>query len=258
MSSAQVTNIDVAYPEAGDLHLRLGVGACRLRITPGEGGAWVTGSYRDPSGALPPRVHLEGGTARITQEYNVAEVFGLFSGVPSFDLALGKARPYSLAVESGASDNALDLGGLPLDRLTVRQGAGRMEIDFSAPNPHPMSHLDVAAGAGEMRVRNLANANCADVNIEGGAALYRLNFGGTLQRDTRARVSTGMSSVEILVPATTAARISSESLLGGLDVGDGFMKREGAFWTEAALAGRTPVLTIRVNVALGALSIRTG
>jgi hypothetical protein len=35
------------------------------------------------------------------------------------------------------------------------------------------------------------------------------------------------------------------------------MKKEGAFWTEAAMAGKTPVLTIHANVAIGALSLRT-
>jgi hypothetical protein len=35
------------------------------------------------------------------------------------------------------------------------------------------------------------------------------------------------------------------------------MKREGAFLTEAALAGKTPVLTVRVALSLGALRIAT-
>lgn len=70
------------------------------------------------------------------------------------------------------------------------------------------------------------------------------------------RISTAVSSVEISVPAATAARIYPESLMGGLDVGDGFMKKEGAFWTEAALAGETPALAIHTNVALGALRLR--
>jgi hypothetical protein len=34
------------------------------------------------------------------------------------------------------------------------------------------------------------------------------------------------------------------------------MKKEGAFWTEAALAGKRPVLTIRTSVALGSLRLQ--
>jgi hypothetical protein len=41
-----------------------------------------------------------------------------------------------------------------------------------------------------------------------------------------------------------------------VDVGDGFTKREGAFWTEAWSAGDKPLLTIRAGVRLGALQLR--
>ena len=253
-----VTEINVAYPETGDLHLRIGVGACRLKIRPGEGEAWVTGTYDDPTGTLPAKILQEGGTVRITQERNWADVFGWFGGAPTFDLALGKARPYMLTLESGASENTFDLGGLPISRLAVKHGAGKVDINFSTPNPQAMSLFSISAGAGGMEVKNLANANLAEMNIEGGAASYKFDFGGTLQRNAHVKISTGLSSVDIYVPASTAAKITSESLVGGLDLGDGFTKKEGAFWTEAALAGDTPVLTIHTSVALGALRLRTG
>lgn len=253
-----VTKINVAYPETGDLHLRIGVGACRLKIRPGEGEAWVTGTYDDPTGTLPAKILQKGGTVRITQEPNWADLFGWSGGAPTFDLALGKARPYMLTLESGASENTFDLGGLPISRLAVKHGAGKVDINFSAPNPQAMSLLSISAGAGGMEVKNLANANLAEMSIEGGAASYKFDFGGTLQRNAHVKISTGLSSVDIHVPASTAAKITSESLVGGLDLGDGFTKKEGAFWTEAALAGDTPVLTIHTSIALGALRLRTG
>ena len=65
-----------------------------------------------------------------------------------------------------------------------------------------------------------------------------------------------LSGVDIEVPASTAAKIVAETTLGSVDVGDGFTKREGAFLTESALAGRTPLLTIRAGVRLGSLKLR--
>jgi hypothetical protein len=120
-----------------------------------------------------------------------------------------------------------------------------------------MSLLDLDAGAVSIEMKNLANANFAEMSIDGGAAAYKFDFGGTLQRDAHVKISTGMSSVEIHVPASTAAKITTESVLGGLNVGDGFTKREGAFWTRAALDGKTPVLTIHASITLGGLNIRT-
>jgi hypothetical protein len=257
MSNPSTSVISIPYPEAGDLHLRVGVGACRLRIAPGEGDTWVTGSYDDPSGSLPYKISQEGGTVRIGQERNWADMFNLFgSKAPRFELRLGNARSYMLTIETGASESNLDLGGLPVTRLEIKTGAGKMDLDFSAPNPQAMSLLNVSAGATAMEFSNLANANFSEMFVEGGAASYRFDFGGTPRQNAHVRVSTGVSSVDFRFPPFVAAKITPESMLGGVDIGDGYTKKEGAFWTEAAVRGETPVITVRTNVALGQLSMR--
>jgi hypothetical protein len=257
MSNPSTSVISIPYPEAGDLHLRIGVGACRLRIVPGEGDAWVAGSYDDPSGSLPYRVTQEGGTVRLSQERNWSDIFNLFgTRAPRFELRLGNARSYMLTIETGASESSLDLGGLPISRFEIKTGAGKMDLDFSAPNPQTMSLLNVSAGATAMEFENLANANFSEMFVEGGAASYRFDFGGTLRQNAHVRVSTGVSSVDLRFPAFTAAKITPESMLGGVDIGDGYTKKEGAFWTEAAVRGETPVITVRTNVALGSLAMR--
>jgi hypothetical protein len=159
-------------------------------------------------------------------------------------------------VETGASEFDLDLGGVPLSRLMVRQGAGKFELDFSVPNPHPMELFDVSSGAAGIELENLANANFGEMSLSGGAAGYELDFGGELLRDAQVSIETGMSGVEVSVPASTAARIVAETTLGSVDVGDGFTKREDAFLTEGALSAATPVLAIRAGVRLGSLRLR--
>ncbi len=258
MDATNPTNINVPFPEVGSLHLKIRVGACRLRTTPGDGAAWVVGTYHDPTGTLPARIEQEGGNVTITQEYRTAEWWNLLGGnTPRFDLALGKAKAYMLTLEVGASESSVDLGGLPITRLLIKQGAGKADFDFSAPNPQPMSLLDLDAGAVGIEMKNLANANFAEMSVDGGAASYQFDFGGVLVREAHVRITTGMSSVEIRVPASSAARITTESFLGGLDVGDGLTKQEGAFWTQAALAGGTPVLTIHASITMGGLQLRT-
>ena len=140
--------------------------------------------------------------------------------------------------------------------LTVSQGAGRFNLDFSAPNPQPMRLLEVLGGAASIALENLANANFARMHLDGGAASYELDFGGRLSQPAEVMVETGLSGVEIAVPGSTAAKIIAETTVGSVDVGDGFTKREGAFLTGAAMAGEQPLLTIRAGVRLGALQIR--
>lgn len=249
--------IDVEFPDEAALHLTVGVGACRLRITPSEeAGKWVSGTYEDPTGSMPYKVTREGGSVRITQKQGLGTLKSPFSGLPSMNLKLGKNKPYSLTVESGASESAVDLGGLPVTLLAIKKGAGKAEFDFSYPNPAEMDKLDIDAGAVSLAMTNLANANFTEMSLSGGAASYELDFGGELQRDANARISSGVSTVKVLVPASTPVKIVPGSVLGGLDIGDGLTKKEGAFWTEAAISGKTPVLYISANVTLGTLVLK--
>ena len=54
-----------------------------------------------------------------------------------------------------------------------------------------------------------------------------------------------------------AAKITTHTSLGDLNVGDGFTTREGGFWTRAALDGAGPVLTLEASSAVGSLKLRT-
>ncbi len=247
--------IEIPFPESNSPHMKIRVGACKLQIGPGSG-AWVSGTYSDTSGTR-AKIEQEGGNARITQDFVGSGWSSLLRGsIPRFDLRLGRAKPYLFSLETGASDSTIDLGGLPITRLVLKQGAGRTTFDFSAPNPEPMSLFDVHAGAVALEMKNLANANFTEMRLEGGAASYKFDFSGALARDGHVQIDTGMSTVEIRVPGSTAARVGAECALGHLEIGDGLTKREGLLWTETALAGKTPVLTIHANVTMGALLVR--
>jgi len=251
------TDIRIPFFETAERHLTIRVGACRLQITRGGGSDWVVGTYDDPTGTLPCHVQTSAGFARISQEPRVSAVMGLRRGVPTFNLALGASQPYTLTIETGASDSEFELGGLPLQRLSLKIGAGKNVLRFLEPNPQPLSVLDIDAGAGSFELRDLANANFTDLSVDGGAAAFVCDFGGSLRRDASAHISAGMSTVAIAVPQDTAARISAESVLGQISAGDGFITREGGYWTRAATEGGTPVLAIRVSVALGTVSLTT-
>lgn len=250
------TEINVSFPDAENLHLRLSIGACRLRIVPDDGAQWVTGSYDDPSNAIPLRISEEGSVVRISQDFNWPATFGTLNRPPTFDLKLGKGKPYLLSVEGGAMESEIDLGGVPLRGLTVKYGAGKQEFDFSAPNPEVMEQLTISAGAAAFEMERLGNANFAQMKLDGGAASFELNFGGVLQRNAEVKINTGMASVELEIPRSTAAKITTDAVLGGVEVGDGFMKKEGAFWNESALAGTTPVLSVDAHVVMGAIQLK--
>jgi hypothetical protein len=252
------TPIRVAYPALGNTHLRIALGACRFKARPGQGEEWVAGTYNDPTDRRPLRIIEEEASVTITEaEPSFERIPAVFGGVPRYEVELGKKRPFALTIETGASDFELDLGGIPLSRLMVRQGAGKFELGFPQPNPEPMELIDVSTGAAGIELENLANANFSEMRLSGGAATYELDFGGVLLREAWVSIETGLSGVVVSVPTSTAASVAAETTLGSVDVGDGFMKREGTFLTEAALKGDDPVLRIRAGVRLGSLQLRT-
>jgi hypothetical protein len=72
-----------------------------------------------------PRIFEEGASVTITEEEPSYErISAAFGGVPRYELRLGKQRPFALTIVTGARDFDLDLGGVPLSGLMVRQGAG--------------------------------------------------------------------------------------------------------------------------------------
>jgi hypothetical protein len=250
------TDISIPYPQVERARLRVSLGPCRLHIASGGAPAFVSGSYDDPTGLLPLQVTQGSEQVSLSQSTHLGSL-GRLTQAPSLELRLGDSAPFELTVEGGANDSVLEMGGLPVSQLTIRQGAGRSSVDFATPNPTEMTALEVASGGVAMDMRNLANANFAAMTVSGGAASYRLQFGGVLRRDGEVRLNTGVSALEVVVPAATPARISSSSVMGGLDVGDGFVTREGAFWNETAVAGRSPLLRIAITSMFGAVRLRT-
>src|ERR671916_3489492 len=105
------TPIDVAYPAAEDLLLRVAIGACRFRARPGEGDAWVAGTYHDPSDRRPTRIVEEGSSVTITEEEPSFErISAVFGGVPRYELRLGRRKAFAPPPQTRASELDPDLG----------------------------------------------------------------------------------------------------------------------------------------------------
>ena len=87
--ATNVTQINATFPDAADKHLRLSLGACKLKAMAGDGAALVSGTYDPGETGVPVQVEQDGGTVRIKQDYKSFFPFGWFSTPPKFDLTLG-------------------------------------------------------------------------------------------------------------------------------------------------------------------------
>jgi hypothetical protein len=248
------TPIRAPFPEDGHARLRLRLGACRLVLRPGGSEPWVEGVYRDPSGEEPIHLHVDGPELTIRQQHTVSSTFGLVHGTPTCELALGTGTPFHLAIDTGASDASLDLGGVSLTGIEVRSGAGRIDLSIATPNPVDADEVSFKVGAGALNAKGLGNLAADQIRVEAGAAALDLDLRGELRRPLSGRIATGLAGVSITLPDDRPVRVTSDARLGGIDLGDGFLTRDGAITTPV---DGDPVVSLHAVVALGNLRLRS-
>ncbi len=254
--SETVQPISIDYPSGeGTPKLRLTLAPIRLRLTAADQETWLTGSFTDPTGQMPLNVQTDGSNLRITSSKNVT-AFRRFKA-PVLELTISTRRPFELSMDLGASDQTqVDLGGLPIIETDIKLGAGQARFTCSRPNPQESNTFSLKAGAADLSLSGLGNTNARKMEIDSGAASVTADFGGQLRRDMDASIRTGMAAAEVIVPKTTAARIRTKTALSGIDVGDGFTVKDGAFSTLAYIGGQQPVLTIDLQSALGSVALK--
>jgi hypothetical protein len=227
------------------------MGAGELRID-GGGEGLVSGEIKYNVADWEPRVTTEANGNVTIKQGQSDEFSGLPDGnvVNKWNLALGDA-PMNLTVEAGAFEGTLNLGGVPLRNLTIKNGASDSTVTFEAANPEEMDKLVAEAGAASLTLSGLANANFSEMEFNGGVGDYVLDFSGTLQRDATVKISSGVSSLRVIVLSGTAAAIT---VTGGLND----VSTEGT-WTVTNDVYSTgavgPTLTIDIQMGVGSLTL---
>ena len=243
-------SIEIADPESDETRLTLSFGAGQLTLSPDPHGAnLVEGTAVYNVADLKPRIQKNGDSIEIRQ--------GDFKSLPFFedmknewDLRLSDS-PLDLTLEAGAYEGTLELGGLALKSLTVRDGASHVDLSFQEPNQTEMSVLRYETGASDVKLTGLANANFSTLAFSGGAGNYTLDFGGELQRDAVVTVNSGVGNVSLIVPEGIQADVTVESAAVNINHGSGW-SQNGQKYTQD---GSGPTLTIVVKMAAGNLVI---
>ncbi|HSL30641.1 MAG TPA: toast rack family protein, partial [Anaerolineales bacterium] len=200
-------SISVADPESDETRLSLEFGAGTLRLSPGAENL-VDGTVVYNVDDLKPEIEKDGNRIELRQ--------GDLNGLPPFDefindwdLHLGDA-PLDLAIQAGAYEGNMELGGLALRSLTVRDGASDVELSFKEPNQTKMSILRYETGASKVTLTGLANANFSTLTFSGGAGNYTLDFSGELQRDAVVTIEAGFGDLSLVIPEDVDAAITVE------------------------------------------------
>lgn len=243
-------SITVADPRSDETRLSISFGAGELTLSPAsEGENLVDGTAIYNVEDLKPIIQKSGSSIEIRQ--------GDFKSLPLFedmknewDLKLSDT-PLDLALEAGAYEGHLELGGLALKSLTVQDGASHVDLSFTEPNQTEMSVLRYETGASDVRLTGLANANFSTLTFSGGAGNYTLDFSGELQRDAVVTVESGLGNLSLIVPEDVDAVVTVESAAVNINHASGW-QQNGQKYTQN---GSGPTLTILIKMAAGNLVI---
>jgi uncharacterized protein DUF2154 len=240
--------LTIADPKSDETHLTLSFGAGKLTLSPGAKNL-VDGTAVYNVKELKPEIQKNGSSIEIKQ--------GDFHSLPPFkdmknewDLQVGDT-PLDLTVQAGAYEGNLELGGLALKSLTVRDGAAHVDVSFQEPNQTEMSLLRYETGASDVKLSGLANANFSALTFSGGAGNYTLDFSGELQRDATVTVESGLGNLSLIIPQDANAAITVEGTAVNISSGSGWTQN-GQKYTQS---GSGPSLTILVKMAAGNLVI---
>jgi hypothetical protein len=242
-------SITVADPESDETRLSLNFGAGELKLSSGAEGL-VEGTALYNVENLKPEIIENGGNIEIKQG-DLENFLPADNLKNRWDLQLGNT-PMDLTIEAGAYEGNMELGGLALNNLIVKDGAAHVNLSFSEPNLVEMSHLAYSTGASEVTLSGLANANFETFDFDSGAGSYTLDFSGELQRDASVKINSGLSELILIVPEGVNATLTIEGGLTDINTGTGWSQSGSTYSHE----GSGPTLTITVNMGAGTITLK--
>jgi hypothetical protein len=239
-------SITVQDPKSEQTRLSIALGAGKLKLSPGAANL-VDGTFVYNVESLKPKVSEAGSSIEIKQG-NLTSLPPLRDIKNEWDLKLGD-MPMDLVISAGAYEGRIELGGLALRSLTVKDGASNVDLSFSRSNPIDMSILQYTTGASDVKLTGLANANFSTLTFSGGAGNFTLDFSGDLKKECVVTIDSGLGNVSLIVPQNVNARVSVDSAAVNINHGSSW-NQNGKDYTQQ---GEGPTLTFIVKMAAGNL-----
>ncbi len=250
----ETTEIEIPAPDSEQVtEVKLEFGAGELNIDPGDSDYLVSGTATYNVEEFEPEITATEGRVKISQQVDDINLIPVLGDdlENRWDLALG-SFPMELDIAAGGYQGEFNLGGIPLRKLHIAEGAAKTDVSFSEPNPVEMDTLRYDTGASQATLTGLANANFREMDFRSGAGDYRLDFSGELQQDADVSIKSGLSRIVIIVPEGTPATVRFEGGLVNVDR-SGSWRISGGLYT---LPGDGPELTITVEMGAGNLELR--
>lgn len=197
-----------------------------------------------------PTLTRSGNSITIKQENS--STIGIPDGTikNKWNIQLGSV-PMDLSLSTGAYEGYLDLSGLSITSLSIRDGASKSSIRFDTLNPVEMSILSYKTGASEVTLKGLGNANVDQVSFDGGVGSYELDFTGDLSKDLNVTIKSGMSDIKLVFPTNCRTNVIINGGLSNIDINGTWTVTNNSY----SFGTTGPLVNVIIDMAVGNLQL---
>jgi hypothetical protein len=242
------------------LETRLDFGAGELKLGPkAASGRLFEGRFSYRPRDFKPDLHYTSSrqTGFLTLETKSLKKFLTDRDLKNeWEVSFSPQVSHAFDFDLGACEAELDFSGLPVEELKLDLGAGECRIFFEKPNPVEMEKLEISAGASELTLKGLGNANFRQLKFDGGLGEFRLDFSGDFSGERQADISVGLGEIELLFPSGVGVRVYKESGLSSIEFGADFEEVSGDVWETENYHSAKSRLVIKLSVGLGSADLR--
>jgi len=241
-----------------EVSIELGAGEFNLHVENIDEAARAHVEYDDRKVEVFGRYTERGNNGIVEFESETRKRFNIDTEDNCWDIELSNKYPTELNIDIGACEAEIDLGGLPLEYLDFDVGAADVDILFSRPNPGQAKKIKIDAGAVELKVEELGNANFDRFSLNGGAGDFDIDFSGEYKGISRAKISIGLGSAKIRIPSDLPVRIeTNDSFLSSVEFKhEDERYLDGDDYYETKDFRRSDIgLDLEISVGLGSIEI---
>lgn len=270
--------IPLTTEERLDVHLSFGVG--ELEILKGRGDRLVRATLEFPEDEEAPefqyRKHGRGGDLRIEtgdrfgwdedeKGVNIEIEDGDWDWGSAWgddkrnewNIALTDKIPISLDIETGASNNEIDLTGLKIADLDIEAGACELALTVDEPSGYRTRVISIEGGAARLRAEGLGNLNFDRMEFDGGAGQFTLDFSGDLDHRATVEIDLGVGQLNVFVPEELGIKVDcSGCTFASVSASGNFEEEDDVYVNDRYGLSKGEIL-LEISASLATVNVET-
>ncbi len=125
----------------------------------------------------------------------------------SIILFLSKKVSLKFNLKAGVGDNQINLTGLKVREISIKNGVGDTDIWCKIPNKIDCDFVDIKNGVGELVLNNFGNLHCKNFNYVGGVGDSIIYVYGDWKGLIEGKIKSGVGDIKIFIDPEVGAKL---------------------------------------------------